>query len=228
MSDEIHRHAGFAINLFLERENHEDALEPALNPAHATRPPSPNLRADEINDSNAVLLQSARQAAGSRCSTSVIPTTAISDASATISTPASRIFGPPMPKKCALVRACSARASCAAYMSPEASPAEMRISGGAVMQWTQGIRWAECSRAGEESILRGVSALAAPRPNHLPAEASRRAHRQKLANEVPGLCIGADRGGNKSRGARAVPGACLLRAACSCETQVSGQRVELC
>src|SRR5271157_4041417 len=41
-----------------------------------------------------------------------------------ISTPAARICGPPIPKICTAIRSCSAFARRAAYMSPEASPAE--------------------------------------------------------------------------------------------------------
>src|SRR5580704_678384 len=49
-----------------------------------------------------------------------------------ISTPAARICGPPMPKICTSRRSCSALARCAAYMSPDASPADRRIEIGGI------------------------------------------------------------------------------------------------
>ena len=44
-----------------------------------------------------------------------------------VSTPASRICGPPMPKSSTSARDFRAVARRAAYMSPEASPAERRM-----------------------------------------------------------------------------------------------------
>src|SRR5208283_1952774 len=49
-----------------------------------------------------------------------------------ISTPASRICGPPMPNNCTSARLLSAVASRAAYISPEASPAERSMGMGAM------------------------------------------------------------------------------------------------
>src|ERR1043166_6246349 len=49
------------------------------------------------------------------------------------STPARRIWSPPMPKIVALVRSLRAVARRAAYMSPLASPAERRICGAGIV-----------------------------------------------------------------------------------------------
>src|SRR5437764_9820563 len=57
-----------------------------------------------------------------------MPTTARSLASTTVSHPAARILSPPTPKNSSGSGNCERRASinCAPYISPEASPAEIR------------------------------------------------------------------------------------------------------
>jgi hypothetical protein len=42
-----------AIEFFFERENHDDMIDTPLNPLHPTRPPSPNLRRNIIEDPEA-------------------------------------------------------------------------------------------------------------------------------------------------------------------------------
>ena len=56
MSDELHRHAGIAIDLFLERKDHEHAIDEPLHHLHAALAPRPELRADVIDDGHAELL----------------------------------------------------------------------------------------------------------------------------------------------------------------------------
>src|SRR5688572_12588882 len=50
MTDELHGHAGIAIDLFLERKNHEHTVGNPLHHLHAALAPRPQLRADVIND----------------------------------------------------------------------------------------------------------------------------------------------------------------------------------
>ena len=124
-------------------------------PDSRARPPGPELRADEIDVAYSLALEGARQVqmkagkvgedgqggtgggafrraggarprrAGILCTTSSRPTSATSAESTTVSTPAARICGPPMPNRCTSARARRAVARRAAYMSPEASPAEI-------------------------------------------------------------------------------------------------------
>src|SRR6266481_8391325 len=63
-----------------------------------------------------------------------MPTTARSFASTTISQPAARMRSPPTPKNWSDgLRRRSASISCAPYISPEASPAEIRICTGHIV-----------------------------------------------------------------------------------------------
>src|SRR5690242_4596865 len=67
----------------------------------------------------------ARRSAGSLRTISTTPSTPTSAASTTVSTSASRMRGPPMPNRSTSTRLRRAKANRAAYISPEASPAEI-------------------------------------------------------------------------------------------------------
>src|SRR6058998_1658720 len=61
MSDEFDRHAGVAINLLLERKDHEDEVRDLADRLQAAGAPRPDLRADVVDDGNAEPLELTRQ-----------------------------------------------------------------------------------------------------------------------------------------------------------------------
>src|SRR5215467_3254437 len=109
-----------------------------------------------------------------------------------------------MPNIAAPVRALSAAARRAAYISPLASPADKRILGACIVG-----RGLSRLQAWEQ----GRTALA---PNSCAERAA------------PALCIAAGRGGSRCRATPEAPGEHPVREAGPCETRVSGLRAGLC
>src|SRR2546422_518368 len=61
MSDEFDRHAGVAIDLLLERKDHEDEVRDLADRLQAAGAPRPDLRADVVDDGNAEPFELTRQ-----------------------------------------------------------------------------------------------------------------------------------------------------------------------
>src|SRR2546430_8190980 len=109
-----------------------------------------------------------------------------------ISTPAARICGPPIPKIATSRRCFSAVASRAAYMSPEASPAERRSGMGGMCGWRRVSRWPVTRKAQPSGWLRWEGAVPVP-------------------------CIATGTAGSKFRAARGALDARPVRASALCE-----------
>src|SRR6266446_3602733 len=120
-----------------------------------------------------------------------------------ISTPAARICGPPMPKIETSRRCLSAIARRAAYMSPEASPAERRSGMGGMSDGAEISRWL---------VARKV------RPSGWP----------RSEGVAPALCIATDKGDSKFRAQREALDARLAHASGLCGIRGCGPRVEWC
>ena len=59
MADELYGYAGIAIQLFLERKDHQHAVGDALDHPHAALAPRPQLRTDVVDDRDAELFYGA-------------------------------------------------------------------------------------------------------------------------------------------------------------------------
>src|SRR2546422_11249857 len=79
-----------------------------------------------------------------------------------ISTPAARMFGPPIPKIATSRRCFSAVASRAAYMSPEASPAERRSGIGGMLDGAEISRWLVIPKVRPSGWIRWEGAAPVP------------------------------------------------------------------
>src|SRR6185437_886501 len=104
------------------------------------------------------------------------------------STPERRIWSPPMPKMAAPVRAFSAAARLAAYISPLASPAERRICGAGIV----GLVFSRSRAAAMGRMVRARSA--------------------REARAVPALYIAAGTGGSRCRATQEALDGRLVRA----------------
>src|ERR1700733_15070500 len=117
--------------------------------------------------------------------------------------------GPPIPKNFAPVRARKAVASRAAYMSLDASPAEIKIffsvMGNTSAAVFRGVDGANHRREGDAKIL-----------THHPAPEP----------PIPVLCTEADKVGSKFRAAREAPDAIPVRGGGLCEKQECGEHAE--
>src|SRR5215470_944692 len=119
------------------------------------------------------------------------------------STPAARIWSPPMPKISTFACFFNSAERRAAYMSPLASPAESRICVG-------GIEKKEFSRL------------------PVAAKAVRKMKRYPQERAAPAPCIEAGKAGNKFRAGQEAPDGLPVRATCLCERQECDPRAESC